>query len=671
MGAILAERPSTTRIPGLWLCALMPGPQIACLVEFIARTDSIVNHRNHLYPFTKYQLCRFQNGRAFIFSIHLLCFAMFWVLRRIFIFGKKTTLTILDMKKFKVALTIAIFSFSITLLWSWKELERPKVAYPLPVASPISICGSFTFKWSDTAALARPRILGGLGNLRYPVTTKSAKAREFFEQGLRLVYGFNHWEAIQSFREAARLDPDFAMAHWGLALAFGPNLNDWTPVDRERIAFESIKDALGKSAKASPVEKDFIKALASRYNGKAYDNRDSLNNAYAGAMKVLAAKYPNDPEVQTLYADAIMNTMPWNYWEANHSPKPATAEAKKVLEHILLKFPDHPGAHHLYIHLVEASATPELALKSAKFLETAMPGAGHIVHMPAHIYFRTGDYSKGVDLNVKASRVDEEYLSLSANQGMYRQMYYPHNVDFVGYGSYMAGKSNQGIQSALKLAYKGNFVGPAAAGFYQYFVAEPMIAFTRFGKWTDILALPDPGDKVLFAQVLWHFSRGLALLRSGYTPEALHELVQLDSLNKLDTLKSLYITFNPVSASSEVTSKILRGEILLHQKKFDEAIMHLEEAVKTEDAMRYNEPPDWKIPTRHYLGAALLEAGKFAEAENVYKADLAINRENGWALKGLQQAQEKQGKKVEAGATSKRFAEAWKNADVEIISSRF
>lgn len=571
------------------------------------------------------------------------------------------------MKKINLRLGIFLLCLSFALLGSWKKFERSPKSYPRAKPLAMTMCGSFSFEWSDTAMLSKPRILEGLGNLRYKVSTKSPKAQAFFEQGLRLVYGFNHWEAIQSFGEAVRLDPGFAMGHWGLALAFGPNLNDWNPVDRERIAFESIQKAQKNATNATPVERDFIDALAARYDGKAHDIRDSLNARYAEAMKTLAGKYPGDHEVQTLYADAIMNTMPWDYWEADGSPKPATRDARRVLEDVLMKFPDHAGAHHLYIHLMEASPTPEIATRSARFLEEAMPAAGHIVHMPAHIYFRTGEYERGVDLNIKASRVDEDYLARSANQGAYRQSYYPHNVDFVSYGSYMEGRSNLAIQTALKLAYKSNFSGPMS----EYFLAEPMVAYTRFGKWNDILSLPDPGTKVMLAQVLWRFSRGLALLRSGYTSEARFELDKLDSLNQLDTLKSLYITFNPVSDASGISSKILRAEIQIKEGKIDEAIKNLSEAVKIEDNMRYTEPPDWKIPARHYLGAALMEANKLTEAEKVYADDLKINRENAWSLTGLHQTQLKQGRRTEGTATAKRLAKARKNADITIGSSRY
>lgn len=574
------------------------------------------------------------------------------------------------MKTAKGLFLLSLFLGGAILLLSWKKLEVPEANFKPPAMPTVSLCGTFPTGWNDTIPALPAKIIEGLGDLHYPVTTTSLKAQEFFEQGLRLIYAFNHWEAIQAFRTARDLDPECAMAYWGLALAFGPNLNDWNPQDRERLAFEAITKAQGKKGRVSQVEKDLIDALATRYDGKAYENRDSLNQAYAAAMIKLASKYQNDAEVQTLAADAIMNTMPWDYWQKNGAPKPATAQAQNILEVTLKKFPSHPGAHHLYIHLVEASPTPELALESAEFLENAMPAAGHIVHMPAHIYVRIGHYSRSIESNLKAVKADEQYLSYSGNQGMYRLMYYPHNVDFIAFSSYMEGRSNLGIQTALKLAYKGSFSKISAPGFSQYLTVEPMIAYTRFGKWNDILALPDPGNDILYAQVMWRFSRGMAFIRTGHEKEAISELSKLDSLNRLDTLKTIYISFNPVSSSSQIASNLLRGEILMSEKKVDAALKEFQNAVVVEDSLRYNEPPDWKIPARHFLGAALVDAGKFAEAEQVYLADLKINRENGWALTGLQKCLLKLGKKSEMTSTAKRFGKAWKNADIAISGSR-
>ncbi len=575
------------------------------------------------------------------------------------------------MTKFTKRLSVFTLIISATLLSSWKFFEKAEpIRYSKPVNVPITMCGSNFFDWSDTTYV-KAKLLPGLGDLHYPVSTSSLKAQEFFEQGLRLVYAFNHWEAIQSFREATVLDPEFAMGYWGLALAYGPNLNDVIPKDRELIAYESIQKAIAKKGHVSEVEKDLIDAMATRYNGKVYESRDSLNQAYATAMIQVAKKYSKDAEAQTLCADAIMNTMPWDYWEKDGSPKAATAEAKVLLESTLKTFPNHPGAHHLYIHLVEASSAPELALPSAQFLETAMPGAGHIVHMPAHIYLRTGQYARSIELNQRAAKVDEEYLASSTNYGMYRLSYYPHNVDFISFGSYMEGRSSLGIQTAMKLAYKGGTIATSNQPWAQYLLAEPIVAFVRFGRWNDILSLPEPDTSLHYSQIMFHFGRGLASLRMNNLESAAEELIKLDSLCKSKTLESFYFSFNPASQIVKIPLNILRGELLLKQNKVEEGLSALREAIKSEEDLRYNEPPDWKIPSRHFLGAALVNAGKFDEAEKIYLEDLKKNPENGWSLSGLIQCQSKLGKKSEMAVTAKRFAKAWKNSDIALTASIF
>jgi tetratricopeptide (TPR) repeat protein len=447
-------------------------------------------------------------------------------------------------------------------------------------------------------------------------------------------------------------------------------LNDVNPADREKLAFESIQKAIARKQNATPVERDMIDAMAARYNGKSYTVRDSLNKAYADAMAVIAKKYPNDSEIQTLCADAIMNTMPWDYWLKDGSPKPETQQAKNILEATIRKFPQHPGAHHLYIHLVEASH-PELALPSAKFLEDAMPGAGHLVHMPSHIYVRTGQYDRSVMLNQRASLVDEEYLANSSNRGMYRWGYYPHNVDFVVYSAYMEGRSSLAIQTALKLAYKGSLITNSNPAFAQYFTVEPLHAYVRFGKWNDILSLPDPDDAYIYAKLMTHFAKGIASLHAGNLQGAKTHLQKLDSLCKLDTLNQFYFSFNPASKIVQIPLHLLKGEVLLKQNMIADGLVELQKAVDAEDELRYNEPPDWKIPTRQFLGAALHDAGKFTDAEKIFNDDLKKNPLNGWSLKGLMLTQKKLGKKIEAANTAKLLGKAFRNSTVEITSSRF
>jgi tetratricopeptide (TPR) repeat protein len=574
------------------------------------------------------------------------------------------------MKTF-TATTLFCIVISIPALLSWKHYEKPRIiTFSKPTVLPITMCGAQLADWSDTT-LQQIKILPGLGNLHYKITTTSPKAQEFFDQGLRLVYAFNHWEAIQAFREASRLDPDCAMAYWGLALAYGPNLNDVNPADREKIAFDNIQKAVNKKRKATLVEQALIDAMAARYDGKTSAQRDLLNQAYAKAMQRLSSTFGNDPEVQTLCADAIMNTMPWDYWDKNGSPKVETARARAILENALRKFPQHPGAHHLYIHLMEASPSPAVALASADFLVDAMPAAGHLVHMPGHIYIRTGQYNKSIEVNQRAVLVDEEYLSNSDNRGLYRMMYYPHNVDFISFSAYMGGRSDLAIQNAMKLAYKGSMITNANPVFAQYFLVEPLIGYTRFGKWNDILSLPEPDNKLTYAHVVFRFARGMAYLRKGKMALASNELVKLDSLCKLDTLENTYFSINPASDIAQIPLQLLSGEIKIRTNHLEEGIEHLRAAVAAEDNLRYMEPPDWKIPSRHFLGASLYEAGRFGEAEAVYLEDLKRNPENGWAVNGLMLCQEKLGKLTDAAATAKRLSKCWTNADIKIASSRF
>ncbi len=573
------------------------------------------------------------------------------------------------MKKLKYILMFLLVMLTIAGIVSWKPYQKPIVIAVKSNAVPITMCGAGLTDWTDTT-YQQAKLLPGMGTLHYKITTSSAKAQEFFDQGLKLVYGFNHWEAIQSFREATVQDPTCAMAYWGLALAYGPNLNDVNPADREKLAFDAIQKAMARKQSATPVERDIIEAMATRYDGKSYAVRDSLNKAYADAMLLVAKKYPNDAEAQTICADAIMNTMPWDYWQKDGSPKPETQQAKTILETAIRKFPQHPGMHHLYIHLVEA-AQPELALPSAKFLEDAMPGAGHLVHMPSHIYVRTGQYDRSVMLNQRASLVDEEYLAGSDNRGMYRWGYYPHNVDFVAYSAYMEGRSTLAIQTAMKLAYKGSLITNSNPAFAQYFTVEPLHAFVRFGKWQDILSLPDADDSYIYANLMTNYAKGLASVRTGNLRAAQLHLHKVDSLSKLDTLNQFYFSFNAAANIVQIPVNLLKGEVLIKQNKMAEGLAALQKAVEAEEALRYNEPPDWKIPVRHFLGAALLDAGKFSEAEKVFNDDLKKNPLNGWSLKGLMLAQQKLGKKTEAAATEKLMTKAFKNSDVTPASSRF
>jgi tetratricopeptide (TPR) repeat protein len=565
---------------------------------------------------------------------------------------------------------IALATFAIITVFTLVALRPDDTpAYPKADDFPITMCGSAYLAGLDISAPVS--LIDGLGTLHCKITTRDSVAQKFFDQGLRLIYGFNHVEAMRAFKEASRLDPSCAMAWWGQALTLGPNINDWNPKDREEMALEAIRKASEVSVGATQKEKDFILAMASRYDGKAHDNRDPLNVAYREAMEKLAKKYPDDPEALVLYADAIMTSMPWDYWNKDGSPKTLTSLARTALEGAIKKHPRHPGAHHMFIHLVEASGKPDDAYKSAEFLETAMPAAGHVVHMPSHIYVRVGEYERSNTLNRLAIKADEDFLSQTNDQGLYRLGYYPHNIDFLAYGMLFNGQSVSAAIEANKLAYHMKSLEHTMPVYYDFYVGAPLIAFVRYGKWKDILALPSPDDKFYYASALHHYARGTAFLRMKNSADARKELSKLDSIQKLDTLKTIYAFFNPTDAIVNVAANLLKGELLIDHGKMDDGLLALKAAVAAEDNLRYNEPQDWRLPARHYLGAALYEAGRYDEALRVYEEDLVKNPENGWALRGLANCQQKTGKTADAAKTMKRLANVWSKADITITSSRF
>jgi len=567
--------------------------------------------------------------------------------------------------------SIALISFTVIILTTFVAL-RPNdntIVYAKADNFPITLCGAAFRAGFDINSPVS--LIEGLGMLHYKITTRDSSAQRFFDQGLRLIYGFNHVEALRAFKEASRLDPSCAMAWWGQALTLGPNINDWNPKDREEMALQAINKAKELSIGANQKEKDFILAMAARYDGKVHDDRGALNSAYTDAMQKLTAKYPTDAEALVLYADAIMTSMPWDYWNKDGSPKPLTSLARTALESAIKKYPRHPGAHHMYIHLVEASTKPADASKSAEFLETAMPAAGHIVHMPSHIYVRTGEYERSNNLNRRAIKADEEFLSRSSDQGLYRVGYYPHNIDFLAYGALMNGQSATAIAESSKLAYQMKAVQTIMPVYYDYFSTMPLVSFVRFGKWKEILALPLPDDRFYHLSFIHRYARGTAFLRTSNLAEAKKELAKLDSLQQLDTLKSIGVMFNTAHALIRVPTQMLKGEVLIAEGKLDEGLAALQAAVEAEAELRYNEPQDWRLPARHYLGAVLFEAGRYAEAEKVYEADLVANPGNGWALRGLANCQQKTGKTADAAKTMKRLANVWGKADITITSSRF
>jgi len=515
-------------------------------------------------------------------------------------------------------------------------------------------------------------VLEGLGDQSFPVTTSGPHSQYFFNQGLRLTLGFNHSEALRSFKEAVRLDPDNAMAYWGWALVLGPNLNLSMLPEVVPEAYAAMQAAVGLKDRVTAAERDYIEALAVRYTNESAGERAPLDAAYAAAMERLVVKYPDDSLAWTLYAAALMNTSPWDYWYRDGSPKPATVKILAALDRALLLEPDNAGAHHYRIHAVEAFH-PEIAIASADRLGDLMPGAGHLVHMPSHIYMRVGRYADSFAANVDAIAADEGYITQCRAQGLYPLGYYPHNIHFLSWSAMFQGRSREALAAARKVAAKIKEISKDNTwGLYETFGSQPLYVMVRFGQWEQILAEKPPREGSIFMNGVWHYARGLAYLHTGRQSEAKHEFERLEGLREYIENDSGYGDgFDAAGTLLTIAGELLHGEILARQSDFHNAIAHIERAIRLEDTLRYNEPPSWYFPVRHVLGAMLLEAGFPAEAESVYWDDLKRYPHNGFSLFGLVQALETQDKVEMAAIAKARFDQAWSAADVTLRSSRF
>lgn len=514
-------------------------------------------------------------------------------------------------------------------------------------------------------------ILEGLGTHKMEVTTHFGKARKFFNQGLTLAYAFNHAEAKRSFQEAIRLDPEFAMAYWGWALVMGPNINRPMPADEVAEANGAMQRAVALKGEVSEIERGLIEALDKRYSEDP-DDRAQLDAAYSKAMKSLYDRYPDDPDVGTLYAASVMNLMPWSYWTKDRRPQPRTVEAMTVLERVFRAKPDHAGAHHYYIHIVEEHF-PEKAKLSADQLIKLVPGAGHLMHMPSHIYMRLGRYADAYESNRLAVLADEDYLTACRQQGVYPLGYYPHNIHFMTWSAQREGRSAEALKNAQKVGRKAMESAELGADFalHQTFMSQPLYALIRFGMWDEILRQPTPDKDLIIARGISHMGNGLAYLHKGRTDKARNELDFLQRAIESDMAGEEFVGFANGRTVLRIAEGILAGEIAAKSGDLDEALAQVAKAVRLEDALMYNEPPDWPFPVRHTLGALLLEADRADEAEGVYWEDLKRNPENGYALFGLHQALTAQEKTGPADEIWKRFEEAWAKADFELTTSRY
>lgn len=516
-----------------------------------------------------------------------------------------------------------------------------------------------------------PRLYDNLGSYSQKITTASPQAQVYFDQGLRLVYAFNHAEAQRAFREAARLDPDCAMCYWGIALTYGSNYNSPTDAERERGALEAVQKARALAAKATTRERAIIEAQAVRHSADPKADRAALDRAYADAMRGVTRSFPDDPDAGTFFADAMMNLRPWHLWMQDGKPQPGTEEIVQTLERVLAAHPNHPGALHLYIHAVEASSEPERGEGAADRLGPLMPGAGHLVHMPSHIYFRVGRYEDAVTANVRAVEADRAYFAVSRPSETYRMGYYPHNIDFIWLSASMDGRSAETVRAARELAAAVPAEMARQMSDMEMATAAPYFALARFGRWEDILREPAPDKGLPYVTGAWRYSRGLAFVATGHPEQAKAELAELKGLAATVPPDRTIASFFKQADMLRLASDVLAGEIAARAGDVPTAVRHFSAAIEMQDGHWFTEPPPWYYPVRQSLGAVLLQAGRPAQAEEVYREDLRRNPNNGWSLFGLAQALRAQDKPAEASIIELRFQRAWSRADVALKASRF
>jgi tetratricopeptide (TPR) repeat protein len=526
----------------------------------------------------------------------------------------------------------------------------------------VLLCAVTVAQEHASHAQAHPvTLVTGLGDLHHPVSTKSAQAQQFFDQGLRFIYAFNHDEAARSFQHATELDPKLAMAYWGVAEAVGPNYNDPADPNRYKQAHEAVQKAVDLSPAASSSDQAYIQALAKRFPADPNSDLRKAAEDYRDAMRQVTTDFPDDLDAATLFADAGMNLHPWGLWHLDGTPEAGTDEIVSTLESVIKRDPNHLGAVHYYIHAVEASNSPERALAGANRLAELAPGAGHIVHMPAHIYIRTGDYEAAVKTNQQAAEIDRAYIKATGAQGIYPMMYYSHNLHFIAMcaamnGNYPESKKN----AALLLANVAPHVKemPPLEGF----TTIPIAVELRFHHWNEILKMPQPDPAMKTTTVFWHFARGMALASTGKVGEAEAEykiVAAAEEATPPDLVFQMPIN-NKTKDILKIAKNVLGAKLATAKKDRDATIVMLREAVAVQDTLKYGEPPDWFFPVRESLGAALLMNGDPTGAEKVFRDDLAQNPRNPRSLWGLHQVLLQQKREYDAGFVQKQFDTSWK-----------
>ena len=510
-------------------------------------------------------------------------------------------------------------------------------------------------------------IFSGLGTLQHPVSTSSPRAQRYFDQGMRLLFGFNHREAIRSFRSAAAVDPECAMAYWGVAYAYGPHVNE--PMDAEDVAgaWDALSEAVARRSGATPLEQEYIAALEQRYRKEFTPDRSELDRAFADAMRNLVKRHPDDLDAQTLFAEALMNTMPWDYWTRDRTPKPETAEILAALQFVLSRNPDHPGANHFYIHAVEAGPNPEAGLPAADRLRGYASAAGHLVHMPSHIYMRVGQYHEAMEANRLAAKADWDYIRHCRALGFYPGVYYPHNLHFLWWAEVFEGRGRDALRTARQAEEYSidNACGPRKALEAPRLRHLPWLTLVRFGRGDEMLVVPRPADTndFLVDRALWHFTRGWVLASRRQAEASADEERLLAGIAGSDAARSLSSPQFPVTDILAVADHWLAARVAEARGDSAGMVASFEAAVAAEDAIPYMEPSYWPFPVRPAFGAALLRSGQASRAEDVFRDDLRRWPRNGWSLYGLELALRAQSRAEDAASVQRQFLEAWRHAE--------
>lgn len=542
--------------------------------------------------------------------------------------------------------------------------QQPPAAIETPVVSPPEM------------ALVGAVLLDGLGDYSFPVTSRHPKVQRWFDQGLALTYGFNHDAAERAFLKATELDPQCAMCWWGAALVLGPHVNAAMDPADNADAWTRLQRAIALAPTASAREQAFITALSARYAGQPPADRRPLDEAYAAATRVLLAQRPDDPDAAVFHAEALMDLQPWDYYDQALRPKGHTAEVVARLESVMARHPEHAGALHLYVHAVEASANPQRGAAAADRLRDLVPGSGHLVHMPAHIYARVGRWHDAVLANQRAIEADDAYLALCRGnvKGVYPLGYVPHNHHFLWFAASMEGNGAMAAEAARHTAERTHLPDlmrqPGYAGLQHYWMT-PWFERVRFGRWDEIAAAPNPAEDLPYVTAIWNYAQGMAAVRQARMSDADRHLAALRALAADPAMDALTVWDRyPLTHAVRIAERTLIAELASARGEHEVAIAALREAAAIEDAIPYDEPPGWHAPVRHTLGAILLAAGRPAEAEAVYREELRRNPGNGWSLFGLAQSLAAQRKTDGLAGVERQLADAWRHADIRLTASR-